>query len=415
MPEAHAQLMEILRDARAALQGHAGHRVHGRGGAALHAPDAQRQAPGAGRGALRGRRGRRGAAHHARRRSRRSTPSALDALLHPTFDPKAEYEVLATGVTASPGAAKGEIVFTAADAVAAAERGPRRDPRAPVHRGRRRRRLPRRQGHPHLARAARPRTRRWSRAGWAGPAWSAPSDARDRPRARRRSRVNGTSAPRGRPDRDRRHHGLRDASTTCRWSSARSTRTSRRVLEWADEIRRLGVRANADTPEDAQQGARARRRGHRPVPDRAHVHGRGPPAEDAGDDHGRRRGGAPRGAGRAAAAPAGGLRGAVRGDGGPAGDDPPARPAAARVPARTCRTCRRRSSARGSSAPTTSSELETTLERVERDLRGEPDARHARLPARDPLPGDLRDAGRRRSCAPRRSRAHGRAAARSRS
>ena len=49
--------------ARGALQGHAGHRVHGRGGAAVHAPDAQRQAPGAGGGALRGRRGRRGAAH----------------------------------------------------------------------------------------------------------------------------------------------------------------------------------------------------------------------------------------------------------------------------------------------------------------------------------------------------------------
>jgi len=48
---------------------------------------------------------------------------ALDQLLHPTFDPNFEFEVLATGVAASPGAAKGEIVFTAADAVAAAERG----------------------------------------------------------------------------------------------------------------------------------------------------------------------------------------------------------------------------------------------------------------------------------------------------
>ncbi|MGV1049685.1 MAG: pyruvate, phosphate dikinase [Solirubrobacterales bacterium] len=47
----------------------------------------------------------------------------LDALLHPTFDPGAEYEVLARGVAASPGAAKGEIVFTAADAVAAAGAG----------------------------------------------------------------------------------------------------------------------------------------------------------------------------------------------------------------------------------------------------------------------------------------------------
>jgi pyruvate, orthophosphate dikinase len=50
-------------------------------------------------------------------------PDSLDALLHPTFDPKAKFEVLASGVSASPGAAKGELVFTAADAVAAAEAG----------------------------------------------------------------------------------------------------------------------------------------------------------------------------------------------------------------------------------------------------------------------------------------------------
>jgi pyruvate,orthophosphate dikinase len=47
----------------------------------------------------------------------------LDALLHPTFDPGARYEVLARGVAASPGAAKGRIVFTADDAVAAAADG----------------------------------------------------------------------------------------------------------------------------------------------------------------------------------------------------------------------------------------------------------------------------------------------------
>ena len=47
----------------------------------------------------------------------------LDALLHPTFDPAADFEVLAAGVSASPGAAKGEVVFTAAEAVEAAEAG----------------------------------------------------------------------------------------------------------------------------------------------------------------------------------------------------------------------------------------------------------------------------------------------------
>lgn len=43
----------------------------------------------------------------------------LDALLHPTFDPTADYTVLTKGVNASPGAAKGAVVFTAGDAVAA--------------------------------------------------------------------------------------------------------------------------------------------------------------------------------------------------------------------------------------------------------------------------------------------------------
>jgi len=42
---------------------------------------------------------------------------ALDALLHPTFDRSDGYEVIAHGVAASPGAAVGEIVFTAPDAV----------------------------------------------------------------------------------------------------------------------------------------------------------------------------------------------------------------------------------------------------------------------------------------------------------
>src|SRR5947209_5577943 len=48
---------------------------------------------------------------------------SLDALLHPTFGRDAEYDVLARGVSASPGAAKGAIVFTASAAVEAAEAG----------------------------------------------------------------------------------------------------------------------------------------------------------------------------------------------------------------------------------------------------------------------------------------------------
>jgi pyruvate, orthophosphate dikinase len=48
---------------------------------------------------------------------------SLHALLHPTFDPGARYDVVARGVAASPGAAKGAIVFTARDAVTAADEG----------------------------------------------------------------------------------------------------------------------------------------------------------------------------------------------------------------------------------------------------------------------------------------------------
>ncbi|MGH2923605.1 MAG: putative PEP-binding protein, partial [Solirubrobacterales bacterium] len=47
----------------------------------------------------------------------------LDSLLHPTFDPGTEFEVLARGIAASPGAAKGAIVFTADEAVARGEDG----------------------------------------------------------------------------------------------------------------------------------------------------------------------------------------------------------------------------------------------------------------------------------------------------
>jgi len=48
---------------------------------------------------------------------------ALDALLHPTFDRSDGYEVLAQGVAASPGAAVGEIVFNAPDAVSESAAG----------------------------------------------------------------------------------------------------------------------------------------------------------------------------------------------------------------------------------------------------------------------------------------------------
>ncbi len=53
----------------------------------------------------------------------RLEPAQLDQLLHPRLDPKAEYEVIAKGLPASPGAASGAVSFTAAAAVKAAKGG----------------------------------------------------------------------------------------------------------------------------------------------------------------------------------------------------------------------------------------------------------------------------------------------------
>ncbi|BBK38138.1 pyruvate, phosphate dikinase [Allostella sp. ATCC 35155] len=49
--------------------------------------------------------------------------ASLDQLLHPTLDPKAERKVLAKGLPASPGAASGAVVFNAEEAEARAQRG----------------------------------------------------------------------------------------------------------------------------------------------------------------------------------------------------------------------------------------------------------------------------------------------------
>ncbi len=53
----------------------------------------------------------------------RVQPEQLDQLLHPTFDPKAEKKVIAKGLPASPGAATGRIVFSAEDAEEWAKKG----------------------------------------------------------------------------------------------------------------------------------------------------------------------------------------------------------------------------------------------------------------------------------------------------
>ena len=176
--------------------------------------------------------------------------SALDALLHPTFDPTASFDVLAHGVNASPGAAKGQVVFTAHDAVAAARLG--RD-----------------------VILARPFTSADDVAGFhaakgivtseGGKASHAALVARGMGRpavvgvqalvmdlAEKTITVDGTVL----------HEGdviAIDGSTgvvtidDVPLVSAAVNEDFEQVLRWADEIRALGVRTNADTPEDARK------------------------------------------------------------------------------------------------------------------------------------------------------------------
>ncbi len=53
----------------------------------------------------------------------RLDPSSLDQLLHPTLDPQAQKTSLAKGLPASPGGVCGQVVFTPEDAVAMKEKG----------------------------------------------------------------------------------------------------------------------------------------------------------------------------------------------------------------------------------------------------------------------------------------------------
>ena len=213
---------------------------------------------------------------------------ALDALLHPSFARGADFEVLAEGVAASPGAARGAIVFTADDAVEAAEEGrdiilvrqfTEADDVGGFHAA---------QGHPHRGgRQGQPRGAGGARDG------QAVRGGRRRARDRREGEDGpGRTAPSCREGDVIAIDGSAGLVTADEvpLEEPEVSDAFETVLAWADELRRLGVRTNADTPGGRAQGARVRRRGHRPLPHRAHVHGRGPPAQDAGDDHGRVRG-----------------------------------------------------------------------------------------------------------------------------
>jgi pyruvate,orthophosphate dikinase len=176
--------------------------------------------------------------------------SALDALLHPTFSRDAEYEILARGVSASPGAAKGEIVFTAEEAVQAAEDGrsvvlvrpfTEADDIAGFQAARG---ILTSEGGKasHAALVAR---------GMGLPAVTGASEL-EIDLGQREVRVNGTVL----------HEGdciALDGTTgvvtvdDVPLVDPEVDENFQQVLAWADDVRRLGVRANADTPEDARK------------------------------------------------------------------------------------------------------------------------------------------------------------------
>lgn len=54
---------------------------------------------------------------------KRIDPASLDQLLHPTLDPKAKVQIIAKGLPASPGAASGIVVFSSAEAERKSENG----------------------------------------------------------------------------------------------------------------------------------------------------------------------------------------------------------------------------------------------------------------------------------------------------
>ena len=231
------------------------------------------------------------------------------------------------------------------------------------------------------------------------------------PRRRRRPRLGHARGRRCRGRQDRRARSSPSAtSSSARATSSRSTApparsmlgeraagrgraaapSSTRSSAGPTQIRKgkLGVRANADNGADAANARAVRRRGHRPVPHRAHVPRRRPPARRAPHDprrHARRGGGRARGAARASRRPT--SRRSSR------------RWTACRSPC-ACSTRRCTSSCRASRSCAIKQatggldgEEQQLLDGGRELARVQPDARHARRAPRRREAGPLRDAG----------------------
>ena len=174
----------------------------------------------------------------------------LEPLLHEQFDPSFDVTPLAKGVGASPGAAKGEIVFTARDAVAAAADGrevilvrPKTRPDDYAGMAAAEGILTREGGHgSHAALVAR------------GKGWPCVIGVADLQidLERKCMRVGETVLEEGSPIAIDGTTGVVTVDDVPLVEPELSEYFER-VLGWADEQRRLGVRANADVGEDARQ------------------------------------------------------------------------------------------------------------------------------------------------------------------
>ena len=212
----------------------------------------------------------------------RMEPRALSELLHYQVDPRAPRDRFAHGIAASPGAATGKIVFTSAAAQASAAQDEacilvRRETAPEDIRGM------------HAARAV--LTERGGMTSHAAviarglglPCIVGASDIALNPRDRT------LTAPDGRVFREGDVITVDGTTGEVLAGAAEMLEPAlddgfRTLLDWADDVRDIGVRANADTPDDARTARDVRGRGHRAVPDRAHVLRRRPPDRDARDD-----------------------------------------------------------------------------------------------------------------------------------
>jgi pyruvate,orthophosphate dikinase len=183
----------------------------------------------------------------------RIMPEELDRLLHPQFDPKAEKNVIAKGLPASPGGASGRVVFHAEDAEEWVERGEKvilvRIETSPED-----------IGGMHVAEGI--LTSRGGMTSHAavvargmGTCCVAGCGALNINYSSKEMHINGYVLKEGD------HISLNGSTGEVMTGQVPTiepelTGNFGRLMDWADEVRKLGVRTNADTPKDAEVARR---------------------------------------------------------------------------------------------------------------------------------------------------------------